>query len=219
MSDHPDKVTSKEYFDYQGFGGKLLFVAVLALVSLGLAAVGGFVSAKQFAFSWLFAFTFFFTIAAGSFFWILVHHAVDADWSVVVRRQLENVAWLFPVLAILFIPVVLSAKTLFKWMSIEAGADPLLDGKAAYLNPTFFWTRAALYFLFFCVATWLLRRNSVRQDKDGDARHTWLSRKMVFPMLPLFALSLTFGAVDWPMGLDFHWFSTMWGFTSSRARR
>lgn len=211
MSDHPDKVTTKEYFDYQGFGGKLLFVAVLALVSLGLAAVGGFVSAKQFAFSWLFAFTFFFTIAAGSFFWILVHHAVDADWSVVVRRQLENVAWLFPVLAILFIPIVLSAKTLFKWMSIEAGADPLLDGKAAYLNPTFFWSRAAFYFLFFCVATWLLRRNSVRQDKDGDARHTWLSRKMVFPMLPLFALSLTFGAVDWLMGLDFHWFSTMWG--------
>jgi hypothetical protein len=34
---------------------------------------------------------------------------------------------------------------------------------------------------------------------------------MVFPMLPLFALSLTFGAFDWLMGLDFHWFSTMWG--------
>jgi len=34
---------------------------------------------------------------------------------------------------------------------------------------------------------------------------------MVFGMIPLFALSLTFGAFDWLMGLDFHWFSTMWG--------
>lgn len=211
MSEHTGKVTSKEYFDYQGFGGKLLFVAALAVVSLVLAGVGGVFSAKQFAFSWLFAFTFFFTITVGSFFWVLVHHAVDADWSVVVRRQLENIAWLFPVLAILFIPIILNAPTLFKWMKIEAGVDPLLDGKAAYLNQPFFWARAAFYFLFFSTATWLLRRNSVRQDKDGDARHTWLSRKMVFPMLPLFALSLTFGAVDWLMGLDFHWFSTMWG--------
>ena len=211
MSDHGTKISSKEFFDYQGFGGKLLFTVVLAVVSLALAALGGFLSAKQFAFSWLFAFTFFFTIAAGSLFWILVHHAVDADWSVVVRRQLENIAWLFPVLAILFIPIIFNAPTLFKWMNIEPGVDPLLDGKAAYLNEPFFWIRAGLYFLFFGVAAYLLRRNSVRQDQDGDARHTWLSRKMVFPMLPLFALSLTFGAVDWLMGLDFHWFSTMWG--------
>ena len=140
-----------------------------------------------------------------------MHHAVDADWSVVVRRQLENITWLFPVLALLFIPVVLNAPLLFKWMNIAPGVDPLLDGKAAYLNKTFFWGRAVFYFGFLSLAAWLLRRNSLRQDKDGDALHTWSSRRMVFPMLPFFALSLTFSAVDWLMGLDFHWFSTMWG--------
>ena len=211
MSAPESKVSTKEYFDYQGFGGKLLFTAALAVIALGLAAWGAFDSPKQFAFSWLFAFTFFFTITAGSLFWILVHHAVDADWSVVVRRQLENVAWLFPVLAVLFIPIVLNAHTLFKWMNIAPGVDPLLDGKSAYLNQPFFWARAAFYFLFFSTAIFLLRRNSLRQDKDGDPRYTWSSRKMVFPMLPLFALSLTFGAFDWLMGLNYHWFSTMWG--------
>ena len=211
MSDHGTKISSKEFFDYQGFGGKLLFTVALAVVSLSLAAWGSLLPGKQFAFSWLFAFTFYFTIAAGALFWILVHHAVDADWSVVVRRQLENIAWLFPVLAILFIPIIFNAPTLFKWMKIAPGQDVLLDAKVAYLNEPFFWARAAFYFLFFSVATFLLRRNSVRQDKDGDARYTWSSRKMVFPMLPLFALSLTFGAFDWLMGLDFHWFSTMWG--------
>lgn len=211
MSDHSAKKSTKEYFDYQGFGGKLLFTVALALLALGLAAWGGVACAKQFAFSWLFAFAFFFTICAGSLFWVLVHHAVDADWSVVVRRQLENVAWLFPIVALLFIPIVLNAPTLFKWMKIAPGEDVLLDGKAAYLNVPFFWFRAAFYLGFFSIAAFLLRRNSVRQDKDGDARHTWSSRKMVFPMIPLFAISLTFGAVDWLMGLDYHWFSTMWG--------
>ena len=211
MSDHGTKTGAKEYFDYQGFGGKLLFTVVLAVFSLGLAAWGGFMSPKQFAFSWLFAFTFFFTITMGSLFWILVHHAVDADWSVVVRRQLENIAWLFPVLAVLFIPIVLNARTLFSWMNIPHGENVLLDGKAPYLNQPFFWMRAAFYLLFLSTAAFLLRRNSVLQDKDGDPRYTWSSRKMVFPMLPLFALSLTFSAVDWLMGLDFTWFSTMWG--------
>src|SRR5204862_4415786 len=28
---------------------------------------------------------------------------------------------------------------------------------------------------------------------------------------PLFGLSLTFGAYDWLLGVDYHWFSTMWG--------
>ena len=202
---------TREYFDYQGFGGKLIFTVALALVSIGLAAWGAVLSPAQFAFSWLFAFAFFFTIAAGALFWILVHHAVDADWSVVVRRQLENIAWLFPVLALLFIPVVFNASTLFSWMNIKPGESVLLDGKAAYLNQPFFWARAVFYFLFFSIAAFLLLRNSVRQDKDGDPIHTWSSRKMVFPMLPLFALSLTFGSVDWFMGLDYQWFSTMWG--------
>ena len=36
-------------------------------------------------------------------------------------------------------------------------------------------------------------------------------RKVAFIGLPLFALSLTFGAFDWLMSLNYHWFSTMWG--------
>ena len=36
-------------------------------------------------------------------------------------------------------------------------------------------------------------------------------RKASFVGLPLFALCLTFGAFDWLMSLNWHWFSTMWG--------
>lgn len=200
-----------EYFDYRGVGTKFLAIMLVAVVALGLCVLGGIVDPKQFAFSWLFAFTFFFTICVGSLFWILVHHAVDADWSVVVRRQLENVASLFAVLAVFFVPVVLLRDKLFKWMKMSPADDPLLAEKAAYLNQPFFWTRAVFYFAFFVIVAYLLRRNSTRQDKDGDPRLTLRTRYTVFPSLPLFAVCVTFAAVDWLMGLDFHWFSTMWG--------
>jgi hypothetical protein len=36
-------------------------------------------------------------------------------------------------------------------------------------------------------------------------------RKVAFTALPLFALSLSFGAFDWLMSLNYHWFSTMFG--------
>jgi hypothetical protein len=36
-------------------------------------------------------------------------------------------------------------------------------------------------------------------------------RKVAVAGVPLFAFSLTFAAFDWLMGLDYHWFSTMWG--------
>ena len=48
------------------------------------------VGIKQFLFSWLFAFMFFFTISMGGLFWTMLHYAVDAEWSVVVRRHPGN---------------------------------------------------------------------------------------------------------------------------------
>ena len=67
---------------------------LIAFVALALSAVGAIFDPHQFSFSWLFAFAFFFTLCAGCLFWTIVHHATDAAWSVVVRRQLENLAWL-----------------------------------------------------------------------------------------------------------------------------
>src|SRR5207253_9647214 len=86
-----------------------------------------------------------------------------------------------------------------------------LDLKRAYLNWPFFLVRAIVFLGFFIVASQLLRRFSIRQDKDGNPRFTIWMRKVSFISLPLFALTLTFGACDWFMSLTYHWFSTMWG--------
>ena len=49
------------------------------------------------------------------------------------------------------------------------------------------------------------------QDKDGAAEHTLKMRNFGVGGIPALAVCLTFIAVDLLMGLDYHWFSTMWG--------
>ena len=200
-----------EYFESSRFTGLSFLLGLIAVVALALSVVGAFVNPHQLSYSWLFAFAFFFTLCAGCFFWTIVHHATDAEWSVVVRRQLENLAALLVILALLFVPILLLRHHLYAWMDIPPGAEPSLDSKRAYLNWSFFLGRAVFFFGFFIVASLFLRRFSVQQDKDGNPRFTIWMRKVAFTSLPLFALCLTFGAFDWLMSLNYHWFSTMFG--------
>ena len=200
-----------EYFETGRFGGLSVILAVVAFVALALCGAGAAIDPKQFSHSWLFAFGFFFTLCAGCFFWTIVHYATDAEWTVVVRRQLENISMLFAVLAVFFIPILLLRQHLYDWMSIPPGTEPNLDSKRAYLNLNFFVIRAVFFLGFFIIASWALRRFSVRQDKDGNPKFTIWLRKVSFASLPLFALCLTFGAYDWLLGLQYRWFSTMFG--------
>jgi hypothetical protein len=213
MSERADvvPVPEGEYFEGSRFAGLSFILALVGLAGLALSVVGAFVSPHQFSFSWLFAFAFYFTLLAGCFFWIIVHHVTDAEWSVVVRRQLENLAMLLPLMAVFFIPVLLFRHHLYEWTNIAPGHDPVLDSKRAYLNWDFFVVRSIFYFVFFTSAAFLFRRFSVQQDRDGNPAYTLKMRKLAFIALPLFGASLTFGAYDWLLGIDYHWFSTMWG--------
>lgn len=211
MSDHSHHTPPPELFDYKHVGGRLLGLTAVAVVSFIIVLVGGYFDQKQFAFSYLFAYFFFFTICMGGMFWTLVHHAVDAEWSVVVRRQMENLASLLLVMAVLFIPFIFVSHHLWTWMTIPKGTDILLDMKWPFLTKEFFWLRAIFYFAFFIIGGGLLRAFSIAQDKDGSPRYTVLNRRVTFICALPFAVVLTFAAIDWLMALDFKWFSTMWG--------
>jgi hypothetical protein len=213
MSDRPHDLPTPqgEYFETNRFAGLSMLLGVIAVVALALCVVGAIVNPTQLSFSWLFAFAFFFTLCAGCFFWTIVHHATDAEWSVVVRRQMENIALLMFVLALFFIPILLLRHHLYEWMNIPPGQEENLDSKRPYLNFTFFVVRAVVFLGFFVAAAFLLRRFSVSQDSDGNPRFTILMRKVAFASLPMFALCLTFGVFDWLMSLNYRWFSTMFG--------
>src|SRR5436309_12239064 len=208
MSDrlHNAPTPEGEYFDTGRFAGLSVLLGVIAFVALALCGAGAAIDPKQFSFSWLFAFGFFFTLCAGCFFWTIVHYATNAEWSVVVRRQLENIAALLTVLAVLFVPILLLRHHLYSWMDIPRGVEAALDSKRAYLNSQFFVLRAVVFLGFFLLAALALRRFSVLQDKDGNPRFTIDMRKVSVISLPMFALCLTFGAFDWLMSLNYRWF-------------
>jgi hypothetical protein len=212
MSDHAhDHVPEAEKFDLSKLGGIPNFSLIAGIVGLVLTAIGAFVNQEQFAYTYLFAFAFFFTIIMGAAFWNCLHHATDSEWSVVIRRQVENIASLLPYLAIFFIPLLFCSGILWKWWDIAPGIDPLLDAKQPYLSKPFFLIRAAAYFIIVGLVVWSLRRHSTKQDEDGLGSHSFSMRKLGVGGIPAVGLGITFAGFDWLMGLDYHWFSTMWG--------
>lgn len=140
----------------------------------------------------------------------------NAGWSATVRRQAENVASLMWVPLLLFLPVAIIEMTshgyLFKWMNPGYVAnDPLYAKKAGFLNPEFWAIRSGVYFLVWIVlGTWLYRL-SRKQDDTGDRWLTAKARWVSSWGLLLFALTTAFASFDWLMGLDYHFFSTMYG--------
>lgn len=194
--------------------GAKLFRTALIITVIGLVASGaGFAAdSKRFGFAWLTAFTWLTTIGLGGVFFVLIHHLTKAGWSVGPRRLAEWISGILPFTAILFVPIIFFAPDLFEhWMGEHAKHDEVIIGKAAYLNTTFFYIRAVIYFV---VWTWLVLRftgASRKQDETGDKNISSRLESLSAPSMILFGVTLTFASFDWLMSLDPHWFSTIFG--------
>ena len=191
--------------------GVMLAVVGLGGWALGFASEG---ARHQLWYAWLVGALFVLSIALGALFFVLIHHATQAGWSVVVRRIAEHVMGTLPYLALLFaLPVLFGGMgDLFHWSHKEVvDLDPLLQHKKPYLKVSFFLIRTAVYFVVWSALAWWFRRLSRLQDETGDHELTRRMRRVSAPSLILFALTVTFFAFDWLMSLDPHWYSTIFG--------
>ncbi len=70
-----------------------------------------------------------------------------------------------------------------------------------------------VYFLLLGFVIWRMRKFSVEQDTDPNpgTKRLFAARRFSAFGIPCFAVVLTFAAIDWVKGLDYTWFSTMWG--------
>lgn len=193
--------------------GKAGLIALgTGIVFTALTVVGAFIDAHTFFASWLTSFAFWTTITLGALFFVMLQHATAAVWSVVTRRAAEALALTLPVLLLCFVPLLFGLHDLFHWTHAEeVASDRLLAWKEPYLNSTFFIARGLLYFAVWIGLAWVLHRRSLRQDEDGDVRHTYALRKISAVGIFLFAFTVTFAAVDWLMSLNPHWYSTIFG--------
>lgn len=183
---------------------------IIGAAGLALSAVGFLIDPHQFFHSYLVSYAYWVSLGVGGLFFVLLHHLVGVEWSIVLRRITETVMVTLPVMAVFFLPVIFGMHDLYHWSHPEAVAeDPILQGKSGYLNPVFFIVRTAIFFAVWFVLARLLYRYSIRQDQ-GENTTSKMHNLSAAGMI-LFAFTVTYAAYDWLMSLEPHWYSTIYG--------
>ncbi len=167
---------------------------------------------EQFFRSYLLAFVFWIGFPLGSMAILMLNHLTGGDWGLPIRRPLEAATRTFPAILVLFIPLLLGLKTLYPWMRPEVvSGDAVLRAKAFYLNPSFFLTRAAIYFVIWFGLSYFLNKWSEEQDRTGDPALAKRLEGLSGPGLIFYGLTVTYASIDWVMSLEPHWYSTIFG--------
>ncbi len=191
-----------------------LVLAVAGIV--GSVALGGGLTGKQFQHSYLAAFMWGLSICVGAVWWVTLQHLVNAKWSTVVRRIGELLAQGVGLMAILALPLIIPIlrhdDVLYPWVNHDyMHSNHALHSKVGYLNTGFFLGRCLVYFGYWFLLARFLLKASKHQDESGDAKVVSTLRSVSAPAMILFALTLTFCAIDFLMTLDPIWFSTIFG--------
>lgn len=182
---------------------------VAGIVGLAVAGVGWLVDPTAFLQAYLTAYTFWLGLALGSLAVALAQFLTGGTWGLVTRRVLEAGAATLPLMAVLFLPLLLGIPNLYVWARPDAvAASDLLQHKSPYLNVPFFLLRAIAYFVVWIALATMLGRLSAEQDRTGDpALLEKLQHLSVVGVLAL-ALTATFASFDWLMSLEPAWYST-----------
>ena len=143
--------------------------ALVGGIALLVCLIGGFADPERLFRSYLFAYVYWAGIAIGSLAIIMLHHLSGGGWGMMIRRLLEAATRTLPVVAVLFLPLILGMKPLYEWARPElVDADKILKFKASYLNVPFFLLRTLFYFSCWIGLAHFLNRWSRQQDETGD---------------------------------------------------
>jgi hypothetical protein len=190
-------------------GAGILAVVVLAVM------VASPENREQALRSWLLGFIFWGGIAIGSLGILMLQYVTGGAWGVVIRRIVEAGSRTLPLVAVLFIPILVYVGSLYEW-SHMFGTDRIVTERGWYLTHSGFVVRSIIYFAIFIAMQILLNRWSLAQDGtdnyEDSAKFLGTATAFSGPGIVVFALVVSFAAIDWTMTLDPHWFSTIWGF-------
>ncbi len=194
-----------------GLPGAML---VIGAVLTGVGALLSFQrnGGTEFGYSWLLAFMFYYSVALGALFLVLVHHLTDAGWSVGIRRFCEHIAsMLFPCLALLFLPIGFLGPKIYSWLALDPATNNVIAARQPVFTHSGFWITSGIIFAIWWLLTSQLRRWSLKQDQTGAAECTHKLRFHSGWGIVAFALVLTFSACLWMKSVQYQWFSAMYG--------
>lgn len=181
-------------------------------VGVVLLALGWFLNPAQFFPAYLVGYVLWIQVTLGCMVILMIYNLTGGGWGYVTQRILRAGMLTLPVLAILFVPIMLGLPALYEWARPAAVAhDELLQHKSFYLNPPFFMGRTIIYFVVWGGLAFLLNRRLLQQDEAFDLALSRRLRTLSGLGLGVFGLTVTFAAIDWMMSIEPHWFSTIYG--------
>jgi len=159
---------------------------------------------------------FFFMIALGVLAFYAIQRAAQAGWSPLLFRVMEGItAYLVPggiIIIVIFVLSIMHFNHMFVWMDAEVVAeDALLQGKAGYLNPTFFLIRAGIFLGGWILYREVSRKLSLAQDASDDDSNFKKNFRWSAGFLVFYLVTESMMSWDWIMSVDPHWFSTLFG--------
>lgn len=167
---------------------------------------------------------FFAGISVMGLFFVAFNYVAWAGWSSSIIRIPAAFGNYLLVAAVLTIGLFFAfSHDLFHWThehllhpTLENGQanpefDPILYGKKAFLNPTFFIIRSAVYFALWLACLFTIRKYMNNEDTTGDEK--WYHKSVILSagFLVIFGVTSSMSAWDWAMSIDPHFFSTMFG--------
>jgi len=190
---------------------------VVGLVFGVIAVVLAFIQPQQFYRAYLLGFMLWLGVALGSMAILMIRHLTGGGWGMVIRRILGAAMRTAPLLAALFIPVILGIHKLYIWAQpLDQVTDKHLHDHLAEITKTYLTTsgfiyRAVFYFAIWNLLSFLLTKWSKETDHPGSPDHTSRFKAIAGPGLILYGFTISFAAIDWVMSLDPSWISTIFG--------
>ena len=184
-------------------------------IALLLAIPGALSSPEKFYHSYIFSYMLVLGLTVGSLGLLMLQHLTGGNWGIIIRRPLEAASRNIWLVLVMFIPIVLGMKTLYRaWLDPERlKEEPLSKFQQGYLTSGGFLGRAVLYFAIWFLLMWLFNSWSQQQDeRKQDPQIQRRFKSLSGPGVILYILVMTFAAIDWVMSLSPHWASTIYGF-------
>jgi hypothetical protein len=139
-----------------------------------------------------------------------------AGWHTLIKRIWEAFsAFLLPGLVLMLLVIVGLLghfHHLYHWADpAEVAADPILQGKSGFLNPTWYTLGTVIIVGIWIFFAWKIRQISLDEDKNGgaDFDHHRRLRIWTAAFLPIAGFSSAAVIWQWVMSIDAHWYSTL----------
>jgi len=164
---------------------------------------------------------FFLLVVNASMFFICATTLAMGGWQMAFRRVPEAISSVVPVFSVLallvFVGIIFGHRhDIYHWLDTEhVKHDPILLGKAGFLNPTFFmvWTIITLLMWSFVGAKMRKLSSQADEPMDQETSKKFIWNNTVWGAIFIVFFALTVGSTIpwlWLMSIDAHWYSTMY---------